>query len=338
MSRSTFKKIITSPELLEQVNPKNKEIAKKFLREKNTRSSDATIKGYESDLNIFFCYNLLYNDNKFFVDIRKLELAEFFSYVCEQLQWGSARFGRMRSCLSSLSQFIEKFFDDQYPTYKNIVLRAVEAMPKVVKREKTVLSDEQVTGLLNHLLENDKIQEACWISLATASGSRFSELLRFTVDNIDETNLAFDNIFIETLRPIKSKGRTKSGKMIKKYIIKDLFVPYYHKWLVEREKIMKENGKDHDFVFIKKNGDPAEEGSIRSWMPVFEKYLGVPFYAHALRHFTTSFLSRIGLPSILIKEIFSWESELMVSVYDDNEAKDKKWVELSKLKDALDKK
>jgi integrase len=337
MPRATYKKIIVTDELLEQVNPKNKELMKKFLREKNTRSSDGTIKGYESDLNIFFCYNLLFNDNKFFVDIRKLELAEFFSYVTSELRWGSARFSRLRSCLSSFSQFIEKFFDDLYPNFKPIVLRAVESMPKVVKREKTVLTEEQVNNLLGFLLEKGKVQEACWISLATASGSRFSELLRFTTDNIDEKNLAFDNIFIETLRPIKSKGRTKSGKMIKKYIIKELFLPYYHKWLEEREKIMKENNKDHTSLFIKKDGEPAEDGTIRSWIPLFESYLGVPFYAHCLRHFTTSFLAKAGLPSELIKEIFSWESVDMVSVYDDTEAKDKKWKELDKLKDVLNK-
>jgi hypothetical protein len=110
MPRETYRKQITSPELWEQVNPLNKKLMERCLREKNTRCADGTINGYDSDLKIFFTWNLLYNDNKDFPLIEKLELADFFSYAVEELQWGSSRFGRVRSALSTLSNFIEKFF------------------------------------------------------------------------------------------------------------------------------------------------------------------------------------------------------------------------------------
>ena len=64
MARKTYKKVIVTPELLAQVNPKNIELRDLFLKEKNARSSDKTITSYLSDLNIFFIYNLLYNNNK----------------------------------------------------------------------------------------------------------------------------------------------------------------------------------------------------------------------------------------------------------------------------------
>jgi len=54
MARKTYKKVIVTPELLEQVNPKNIELRDLFLKEKNARSSDKTIISYLSDLNIFF--------------------------------------------------------------------------------------------------------------------------------------------------------------------------------------------------------------------------------------------------------------------------------------------
>lgn len=59
MARKTFRKVITSDELLDQVNPKNKKLMNRFIKEKNTRCSDATIVNYTSDLNIFFTWNLL---------------------------------------------------------------------------------------------------------------------------------------------------------------------------------------------------------------------------------------------------------------------------------------
>jgi site-specific recombinase XerD len=173
--------------------------------------------------------------------------------------------------------------------------------------------------------------------LAIGSGARFAELLRFTVDLIDENSTAFDGIFLETSKTIKTKGRTKAGKMLTKYIIKDLFWDHYQNWLPIREEILKKNNKDHPFVFVKNNGNPLEEGSVRGWVTKIEEFLGIPFYPHCLRHFTTTYLSKVGLPYTLIKDIFGWQDTLMCSIYDDNGAKDKEWKELGNLKESLKK-
>jgi len=339
MGRKTFRNQITSPELWEQVNTENKKLMQQFLKEKNTRSSDTTLKGYESDLEIFFTWNYLHNNNKFFIDIKKLELSEFFSFVMSDMRWGSARFSRMRSVLSSFSNFIEKYFDDQYPNFRNLILKVVENMPKVIAREKTILSEEQVDNLFKILEEKQEYQIACWLALAVGSGSRFAELLRFTTDVINISNLAFNDIFLETLKPIKTKGRTKSGKMLTKYIIKDIFWERYLKWLDIREKILFDNNVvDHNFIFIKSNGEPISESIVRNWVDKIELLLQVPFYPHCLRHYIVSYLSKIGLPYNLIKDIFGWESVDMVGLYDDLTAKDKKWDELDEFKKVLDNK
>ena len=335
MPRETFRKQITSPELWEEVNIKNKNLMKQFLKEKNTRSAELTLKGYESDLEIFFTWNLQNNDNKFFIDIKKLEFSEFFSFVTEELRWGSSRFTRVRSVLSSLSNFIEKYMDDDYPDYRNLILKVIENMPKVVAREKTVLTKEQIDMVFNKLEENEEWQISCWMALAIGSGSRFAELLRFTTDNIDINHLAFNNLFLETLKPIKTKGRTKNGKMLTKYIVKDIFWDKYQKWLDFRNKILEDNHKDHNFIFIKSNGDPAQESTARGWVAKIENILEIPFYPHSVRHYIVSYLSGRKLPYSLIKDIFGWESIEMVSVYDDLTAKDKTWDELENLKNSL---
>ena len=151
MARETFKKQITSPELTAQFNPKNVKLVDKFLKYKNTSKSDGTVTGYTSDLNIFFTWNLLENDNKLFTDMKKIEFADFFGYGVEELRWSSNRFSRIRSALSSLSEFIERFYDEEFLNYRNIVLKAVDLMPKSPVREKTILSEEQIDYLLDHL-------------------------------------------------------------------------------------------------------------------------------------------------------------------------------------------
>lgn len=331
MTRTTFKKIIVTPELIKQINPENQKIVSRFLKEKATRTSPATIKNYRSCANIFFVWNFLHNDNKLFTDIKKLEFSDFFSFTVEELQWGSARNNGMRSFLSSLSIFIEKFLDSEYPTFRNIVLKTIESVPKEFRREKTILTDEQVEGLLAHLAETDS-QKACWVALAVYSGSRFAELLRFTTDLLDENNTAFGDLFLETKIKIKTKGRGREGKMLFKYILKEKFLPYYKKWLEERNDILSKNKQDHNKLFIKDNGEPATDGTIRSWVNSIENFLGGSFYPHCLRHFLVTELAKKKIPPQLIKDLVGWSNLEMVSLYDDTTSKDKVWLELDNLK------
>lgn len=331
MARKTFRNVITSQDLLEQVNPENKRLVEKFLRHKSNSLSPNSIIVYGSNLDIFFVWNLEHNGNKLFTDIKKLEFSDFFSYATEELKIGSSRINNLRSTLSSFSTFIEKFFDEEYPNFRNVILTIIDSAPKEFRREKTVLTDEQVESLLKHLEETDS-QKACWLALAITSGARFSELLRWEVDLIDENRTAFGDIFLETTRPIKTKGRGKQGKMIHKYILKDTFMPYYKKWLFERGRALKENNQSHKKLFIKADGSPATSASIKAWMPKFTEFLGVTFYAHACRHYLTTLLSRKNIPASFIKELFGWENLDMVSHYDDSSFTEKYIPELENLK------
>ena len=93
-------------EISEKISQKNRNLINKFLKEKDRKCSDKTIIGYASDLEIFFTWNYLYNEDKYFPEVRKIEMSDFFSYCVSDLKWGSARFWRMRSLISSLSDFI----------------------------------------------------------------------------------------------------------------------------------------------------------------------------------------------------------------------------------------
>jgi integrase len=221
--------------------------------------------------------------------------------------------------------------DEEFPDFHNAVLRTIESAPKEIRREKTILTDEQVEDLLNHLAKKNK-QQACWVALAVTSGARFTELLAFETDLIDENRTAFGDIFLETTRQIKTKGRGKSGKLLFKYILKEKFLPFYREWLEEREKILKEKKLKHNFLFIKQDGTPATGATIRGWIEGFEKYLDVPFYTHCLRHYLTTLLSKKNIPPMFIKELFGWEDLSMVSVYDDQTLKDRNFPELENLR------
>ena len=338
MGRTTFKKIIVTDDKLKKVNKENSKLAERFLKEKNTRSSDKTIQNYKSDLDIFFCWNLDNNDNKAFVEIRKIEFSDFFSFATEELQWGSARFNRCRATLSSFSNFIEKYYDDMYPKFRNVILKTVDSMPNNPVREKTILSEKKVDELKEFLKGNEFYEDLCLLCLGIGSGARIAELLRFETTHIDENNLYFGDMFMKTTAQIKTKGRTKQGKMLYKFILKSEFIDAYRLWLPQRQKIMDENGKDHNFIFIDKKGNPATEGVVRSWSKKWESFLGEPFYFHALRHYIVTHLTRIGVESDLIVSLMGWSTTDMVKIYNDLTAEDREWEGLDKLKEHFGKK
>lgn len=335
MSRKTFRKIITSPELIEKINPKNKKLMQMFLKYKNAKCSDKTMESYKSDLNIYFCYNVVENDNKFYIETKKIELSNFFDYGLLELKWSGNRYLRMRSLMNSFSDFIVDYLDEDFPNYKNLINKSVPKVPKIPVRKKTVLLPEQVYALRDKLIEEDKLQQATYLMLLASSGARISESLRITTDLIDVNHTAFGDLFLETTNEIKTKGHGKNGFMMTRFIIKDVFLPIYKEWLPKREEIMKKNNKEHTSMFIKSNGEPIQESTIRSWIETWEKYLDLDLYAHCFRHFIVSDLTRKGCSSDFIIAVMKWKSSDMYKVYNDIEDKDREWKDVDKLKNAL---
>lgn len=353
MGRKTERNIFTTPELIKQINPKNQKLVDKFIRNFRTKSSAKSVEGYISDYNIFFCWNILYNENKFFIDLKKSELIEFFNFTVDDLGWGGSRYRRMHSALNSFSNFIENVLDDDYPNFKSL-LPKIEKIPKTIAREKTVLSDEQVDNLLDWILNTKKnVQWACFLSLAINSGLRISELLRFKVDSISEDNLGFNDMFLKTTEKIKCKGRGKNGYMDYKYILKESFLPIYYQWIEERKKFIEEKKiEDHGYLFISRDGTPITEGGVRRWFQSWEKYLTeeepnneshkqIHFYCHLLKHYAVSNYVKAGLDSKTIGALIGWHSAdvgSLIALYDDTSVDDKNWEDLNKLEDFINKK
>lgn len=341
-NRETFRKVITSDELISQVNPQNIKLMERFLKNFATKRSPKSVTVYRSNLNIFMCWNLLENDNKLFTKIRKIEMLDFFDYALSELKWSPNRFHQMHSSLSSFSEWIENYLDDDemYKDFRNIV-KKVEKPSKETVREKTVLKEEDIDKIFAVLEEKNKIQEQCLLALAISCGARISELAQFTTSLIDEDNSVFDGLFLETTEKIRTKGSGVNGKMLKKYILKDMFLPYYHKWLIKREEILKETGQDHNSIFITRDGKPANADRLRDWIGSWGDIVNQPSYPHMYRHYQISLLKRLEIDDDLIVYLTGWaegSGHTMISIYNDNEMKDTAFACLGNLKKFLNEK
>ena len=187
--RSTVYNHIVSDEKLKQVNPDNLELQNDFLEYLSSIGrSKGTIYQYGRNLQIFWVWNLDYNKNKFFVDLKKREFAKFQSHVINEWGWSPKRVRTVKATISSLSNFIENILDDEYEGYKPII-KKIESPANTAVRTKTVFSYDELQKLLDELVEEGEYMKACVLALTMNNGRRKAEIPRFKVSYFDKKNL-----------------------------------------------------------------------------------------------------------------------------------------------------
>lgn len=320
MPRKTKRNAITSPELIAQINPENAMLISDFIDYlRSTQKSETTIAVYKNDLEIAFVWALKFNNNHAFPNWTKREVVRFQNWLVNENGNSPARVRRIKATLSSLSNYIESVLDEDYPTFRNVIHKIESPVSQPV-REKTILSDEQIDRLLDHLTEEGQFDRACLVALAVCSGRRKSELPRFKVDYFKDENLICDGALYKTSEKIKTKGRGVNGKQIYCYTLAKKFKPYFDRWMQYRAK----NGIESEWLFPHRENpsEPIKVATLNSWAAGFGKYLGVDFYMHSLRHCWTTGLIRAGLPETVIKELAQWSSLDMVAIYNDCDAEE----------------
>ena len=316
MARTTVYNNITDEESLSQILPENKMLTNDFLDYlKSIDRSPNTITQYKSDLDIFFVYNLKYNNNKRFTEITKREFARFQNHVINEWKWSPKRTRRVKSVLSSLSNYIEDILDEE-PEYENYrsTIKKIESPINQTVRDKTVFSEEEIQSLLDWLVEQKKYRQACCVALAASSGRRKSEIPRFKVSFFDDENVIFGSLY-KTPEKVQTKGRGSKGKQIQLYVLKKQFDPYLKLWLQERS----EKDIESEWLFPNMNdySQPMSTDSMDGWTESYTKYLGKDFYWHSLRHYFTTALVKNNIPTNVIQDIVNWESADMVNLYTD---------------------
>lgn len=321
MPRKTRQNDITSPELLSQINQRNMRLKRDFLDYlRSIQRSPKTIDGYDNDLDIMLTWNHQFNSDKDFIKISKRDWTSFQSWLINTNGNSPARVRRIKSAVSSMSNYIANILDDEdeFRDFRPSI-RKIENPAMQEVRKKTVWEDEKLDELLATLMEQKQYKKACMLALAMCSGRRKAELCRFRVDDFEEKNLVCGGALYKTTEKMKTKG-FGLGKFIYCFTLAKQFKPYFDAWMQER----KERGIDSEWLFPS-DADPDEqmsETTLNSWAVTFSRLTGEDFYWHSLRHYFTTHLAKAGLPDGVIQEIVGWESADMVSVYKDISAEE----------------
>lgn len=316
MGRTTVYNLITSEEKLSQCNKDNIQLGEEFLDYlKSIDRAETTIKQYDSDLKIFWCWNLEFNNNKDFIKITKREFAKMQRHCLDEWGWSSKRVRRFKSTISSLSNYIENILDEEpeFEGYRSSI-RKIESPNNETVREKTIFTLEELQTLLDYLVDKEQYMKACVVALCMYSGRRKSEIPRFKIEYFNDENIMFDGAMWKTNEKVKTKGRGK-GKFVELYILRNQFKPYLDMWMKQREEL----GIKSEWLFPSKI-DPSlaiKTETMDTWVNEFSMVLNKPFYYHSLRHFFTTMLAENNIPAQVIKDIVKWESVEMVSLYTD---------------------
>lgn len=299
----------------ELVNKKNRQLLKEWVEYLNgINRSNLTIEQYENDFRIWAVWNFDNADDKEFFIINKRDVVRFQGYLLNELGHSPARVRRLRSTLSSLSNYVENMLDEDYPNFRNIIAK-IEAPALIKVRETTIMEECDVEETLNKLTNEKRYQQACYLALAVYGGARKSELLRFKVDYFNEENIVPNLGLYKTPESIKTKGRSKMGKMLQKYTIVKYFKPHLDNWLQEREDL----GIDSEWLFVTRdeNGKyvQAKISTANSWTKTINSNMDDDFYSHASRHFFATYLYKAGVPADVIKQIVGWENVAMCDTY-----------------------
>ena len=317
MGRKTVMNRFTSDEKTARINRKNLRLKDDFLIYlRSIKRSPGTITGYDNDLLIFFTYVMEQMDNKEFRFITKRDLIGLQNWLINNGN-SSARIRRIKSAISSLSNYCENILADDEPEYEGYrsIIRKIENPPLVATREKTVWEDVELDRLLELLTADCQYEEACWVALAMYSGRRKAEICRFKVSDFSKDKLICDGALYKSA-PILTKG----NKYLECYTLAKKFQPYLDNWMKERRRLKIES----EWLFPDTRDKHAHlrTTTVDSWYKRFTKLAGKFFYAHSLRHYFVSALSREGIPDNVIVQIIGWSSSEMFNVYNDNSKDD----------------
>ncbi|MGL5961936.1 MAG: tyrosine-type recombinase/integrase [Cetobacterium sp.] len=300
------------------VNPNNKQLITEYLDYLGSLGrSKETISQYHNDLRIFFCYYLEFGGNKHFTELKKIEVVRFQGWMLKSCGMSSSRIRRMRSTLSSLSNFIEAVLDEEYPNFRSIINR-IEAPPKVAVREKTIVTFEECEKVANVLVEKGKYQLACFLMVACYSGLRKQELTRLKFSDFHPNpNMSLGGSFYKT-SPIKVKGR---GNLLEPKYVWDKVDKWLKLWIQQREEL----NIVCDYLFCRGNIDgysKIEVATANSFAKSLSKeFDGGLLNLHCLRHALATELTRAGLPIDVIQFLLghksSETSKLYIDISDD---------------------
>ena len=274
----------TTPELIEQINPKNVMLWKKYLNGKRSLA-DSTKMNYTSDMNQFFVFVLKNYDNQYIFDIEvddMADLLEDFLAMCQSIfENKDRRMARRLSTLSSMYLYYKK--------KRKIKENPVDLLerPKIQKGiyeiKRVFLTLEQIKTIREGLQKINNTQLTLMFELGLYTMSRVNALNNIRIEQINFKEKIIEDVI------------EKEGYKVNLFI-DDRCLDLINKWINER----KEKGIECEYLFIScydKKYDKVNVSTMKSsWIKKIGAIINEPALSmHDLRHSGSDLRYKAGM-------------------------------------------
>lgn len=279
-------------EMWEQVNKFNRDMVNDYLSNQ-THLSPKSLVAYSSGLRIYFWWVKENLNNKNCTEIKKKEFLRYLNWLAGR-DMSSAAIKFKKSSVSAFNKFIESYYEDEYPMFRNYVTAEMQVPQTGKVHEKKPLTPDQIQYLCDELEKLDEYEKLAYVLFSYSTGCRRAEarqLLKEVVDYepIVKTVTVLDEDGNEVnaesksykTHEIRCKGRSKVGKR-RCFLFGQDAMDAIKKWLEVR------GNDDCPYVFVIKTKDgkvnQVGESTFNDWCSgLFTKIMGMRVHPHLLR-------------------------------------------------------
>ena len=321
-----------------QVNEFNSMILDDFLCN-SAELSPKTRGAYASNLKVWFKWVKDNLKNKSQLNITPLDYKKFQNWMINR-GCSSADINNKRAAISSLNGYIEIYYHDEYPTFRNFINKSIKRPPKSVVNEKAPLTKEEFNHLIDVLTEMGEWQKVAYLVFTLDTGCRRAESRQLlkdvvnarpikhtkTVDKEDGTQEIKEATFYQT-HTIRCKGAGTIGK-VRKFTFGEQTMEALKKWLSVR-------GEDNcPYMFVTTYGGEARQVSetlFNTWATnLFSKIVGRRVHPHQMRSSrATQLVVEDGVNIRVVQKLLGHENESTTAGYvvrDDTEDLDELYI------------
>jgi site-specific recombinase XerD len=302
-----------------QVDSENKMLIEDFLLQE--RLSDATLKQYRSALKIFAKWVHDHCRTKSGAKIYELKARDALRYQDwlsrKGLSPSAIRF--KRSAVSSLCGYIEVYWSDEYPSFRNIYSKAIKPIKNTKVKEKDPLTMKEVEKLAKELAKREEWQKLAYLWFTYITGCRREEsrqLLKEVAEYKKATDKNGKKKKFYITHPIRAKGEGKTGK-VRTFKFDERAMKAIQKWLEYRKTLVDED--DCEYVFVSKSDGKFRQlsrNTFNHWCGQFSDILGGKHvHPHLLRSSRATNAKEQGVDIKSIQKMLGHNSSETTEIY-----------------------
>lgn len=273
-----------------EVDAEDKMLIEAFLEQE--RLSDKTLQQYKSALRIFARWvhencKTKRGERARIVDLKARDALRYQDWLI-RLGLGAGTVKFKRSAVSSLCGYIEVYWAEEYPDFRNIYSKAIKPVKSNNKKEKVPLTSAEINQLATTLAEREEWQKLAYLWFTYITGCRREEsrqLLKEVAGYAKERDKKGNELKYYWTHEIRAKGEGKEGK-VRKFKIDERAMQAIRKWLEVRAELVEVDNCPYVFVSrsTKDGWKRLGASTFNTWCEYFSEILdGKHVHPHLLR-------------------------------------------------------